>query len=54
MHVTLLLKIRELLNELDTGFDNSFVGSSMLEKLGSPRLHGGPTLTAYVKKSDNV
>lgn len=33
--------------ELITGSENSVVGSSVWEKLGYPRLHGGPTRTAY-------
>lgn len=33
--------------ELDTNFDDSVVGSKVCEQLVSPRLHGGPTLTAY-------
>jgi hypothetical protein len=33
--------------ELDTGSDNSVVGSKVWEELGSPKLHGGPSLTAY-------
>ena len=33
--------------ELDTGSDNSVVGSKVWKELGSPGLHGGPSLTAY-------
>lgn len=47
VYLTLVVNCRLHKMELTTGSDNSVVGSSMIKMLGSPRLHGWPTLTAY-------
>lgn len=47
VYFTHFVNSQELIIELNTGCDNFVVGLSVWNKLGTPRLYVGMTLTAY-------